>query len=415
MKRFIFSQLAKFRRLLYVESFSVIIVAVAFIVLFFSALFFIVCGDWHFSTTMSEEKVGQFGDFVGGFIGTILAFAASLLYLLALREQRKDVRINQRSLQKQTEEFQNQVSELQQSRRAYEKQLEMMKMQQFDSNFYSYFNIYLEIKTTITEKKSNGKSILNDFLSQISNNLQISQLSGKSEYEAYETASQEYCKAVMSNNFVLSHYFRTFYRLATLALSAPIGDEVGKMKYVKIIRSQLTEEELLVLYYNSHSRYAGQSRQLLYEYNILKHLSPLHKFEIRNRFKNYGVQKLMKIERFYDFCSPKIKVFINEVCDNIDEQNAEYMYEPLGIAINLEYIDDVCISLIDCHNNQVFHDLRICFRYLLFDLLFNSQMRGSEGAIEQTDNVLPHTDFEQTQYKIDNSLIRKVIIDKDDE
>ena len=206
---------------------------------------------------MSEEKVGQFGDFVGGFIGTILAFAASLLYLLALREQRKDVRINQRSLQKQTEEFQNQVSELQQSRRAYEKQLEMMKMQQFDSNFYSYFNIYLEIKTTITEKKSNGKSILNDFLSQISNNLQISQLSGKSEYEAYETASQEYCKAVMSNNFVLSHYFRTFYRLATLALSAPIDDEVGKMKYIKIIRSQLTEEELLVLYYNSHSRYAG--------------------------------------------------------------------------------------------------------------------------------------------------------------
>ena len=91
---------------------------------------------------MSEEKVGQFGDFVGGFIGTILAFAASLLYLLALREQRKDVRINQRSLQKQTEEFQNQVSELQQSRRAYEKQLEMMKMQQFDSNFYSYFNIW---------------------------------------------------------------------------------------------------------------------------------------------------------------------------------------------------------------------------------------------------------------------------------
>lgn len=42
-------------------------------------------------------------------------------------------------------------------------------------------------------------------------------------------------------------------------------------------------------------------------------------------------------------------------------------------------------------------------------------MRGSEGAIEQTDNVFPHTDFEQTQYKIDNSLIRKIIIDKDDE
>lgn len=415
MKRFIFSQLAKFRRLLYVESFSVIIVAVAFIALFFSAFFFIVCGDWHFSTTMSEEKVGQFGDFVGGFIGTILAFAASLLYLLALREQRKDVRINQRSLQKQTEEFQNQVSELQQSRRAYEKQLEMMQMQQFDSNFYSYFNIYLEIKTNIIAKNSDGKSILNVFLAQISRNLSISQLMRKTEYEAYDAASQEYCKAVMANNFILAHYFRTFYRLMTLALSAPIDNEASKMKYVKIIRSQLTEEELLILYYNSHSRYAGQSKQLFYEYNILKHLSPLHKFEIRNRFENYGASKLMKIERFYDFCSPKIKVFINEVCDNIDEQSEEYMYEPLGIAIKLDYIDDVSVSLINLQKAPEFHDLRICFRYLLFDLLFNSQMRGSKGKIEQIDNELSNTDIEQTQYIVDNSLIRKIIIDKDDE
>lgn len=95
MKRLTLKLLVKFRRLLYVESFSVIIVAIAFLVLPVSAFLFILLGDWHFSLTMSEEKVGQFGDFVGGFIGTILAFAASLLYLLALREQRKDVRINQ--------------------------------------------------------------------------------------------------------------------------------------------------------------------------------------------------------------------------------------------------------------------------------------------------------------------------------
>ena len=50
--------------------------------------------------------------------------------------------------------------------------------------------------------------------------------------------------------------------------------------------------------------------------------------------------------------------------------------------------------------------------------VFNQpEVTTTSGAapIEQTDNVLPHTDFEQTQYKIDNSLIRKIIIDKDDE
>ena len=129
------------KSILFNENFSIIIVALAFISLLLSALLFVIFGNWHFSRIMSEEKVGQFGDFVGGFIGTVLAFAASLLYLLALKEQRKDVRINQESLQKQTEEFQNQVSELQQSRRAFQKQLEMMEIQQFESYLYSYFNI----------------------------------------------------------------------------------------------------------------------------------------------------------------------------------------------------------------------------------------------------------------------------------
>lgn len=140
--RFFIKIMRLLKSILFTETFSIIIVALAFISLLLSALLFVIFGNWHFSTIMSEEKVGQFGDFVGGFIGTVLAFAASLLYLLALKEQRKDVRINQESLQKQAEEFQNQVSELQQSRKAFQKQLEMMEIQQFESNLYSYFNIY---------------------------------------------------------------------------------------------------------------------------------------------------------------------------------------------------------------------------------------------------------------------------------
>lgn len=220
--------LVKLRQLLYAESFSVLIVGIAFGALLLSALFFIVCGDWHFSTTMSEEKVGQFGDFVGGFIGTVLAFAASLLYLLALKEQRKDVRINQQSLQKQTEEFQNQVSELQQSRQAFQKQLEMMQKQQFESNFYSYFNIYLDVKSNIVGKDTNETSILHKFLGDLSSRLSSTNLLGRNEYQAYMFASQEYCKEIISSGFSLSHYFRTFYRLMTIAVSAPGDSQIEK-------------------------------------------------------------------------------------------------------------------------------------------------------------------------------------------
>lgn len=407
--------LVKLRRILYAETFSVFIVGAAFIALLLAVLFFLIFGDWHFSTTMSEEKVGQFGDFVGGFIGTVLAFAASLLYLLALKEQRKDVRINQQSLQKQTEEFQNQVSELQQSRQAFQKQLEMMQRQQFESNFYSYFNIYLDVKSNITGVDTNGESRLRKFLRNLSERLSSVNLCGKNEYDAYVFASQEYCKEIISSNFSLSHYFRTFYRLMSIAVSAPGDSQVDKMKYVKIIRSQLSEEELLVLYYNSHSQYAGQAKKLLYEYNILKHLSPLHKYEIANRFSRHGSIFLMQIERFYDFISPQIKSFINLVCDSVDEQCYEYMYEPLKVAVKLEYNDDICISIINCARYQHFNDMRIIFKFLLFDLLFNSQMIGNVGKIKEEDGLFPYTDFEQRLYIIDSSIIRKIVIDKDDE
>ena len=42
---------------------------------------------------LDEAKVAQFGDFVGGVVGTLLAFVAAILYYVALKEQRKDIAI----------------------------------------------------------------------------------------------------------------------------------------------------------------------------------------------------------------------------------------------------------------------------------------------------------------------------------
>ena len=61
---------------------------------------FVGFSGWQFSCIIDEEKIAQFGDFTGGFIGTLLAFAASLLYFIALKEQQKDVKTNQISLER---------------------------------------------------------------------------------------------------------------------------------------------------------------------------------------------------------------------------------------------------------------------------------------------------------------------------
>ena len=123
----------------------------------------------------------------------------------------------------------------------------------------------------------------------------------------------------------------------------------------------------------------------------------------------------MQVESFYDFISPKIKRFINLVCDNVEEQHEEYIYTPLNLTISLEYDEEICFSIVNTGMYQSFEDFGNVFQYLLFDLIFNAQMIGNNGKIKTEKGLFSLREFEQIKYIIDSSIIRKIIIDKDDE
>ena len=91
----------KIKAIIFSENFSLCIVAFSFVMLIASVIIFVGFSGWQFSCIIDEEKIAQFGDFTGGFIGTLLAFAASLLYFIALKEQQKDVKTDQVSLERQ--------------------------------------------------------------------------------------------------------------------------------------------------------------------------------------------------------------------------------------------------------------------------------------------------------------------------
>lgn len=144
----------KLKKIFFSETFCFVIVLTSVIGLVIAALVFLFCSSWKFSGTIDETIIGQFGDFVGGVIGTLLAFAASLLYFIALKEQQKDVKTNQDALNQQIEEFSKQVEELEKSREVNQRQLDTMALQQYESTFYSYFNIYTQVKDKMSDKDS---------------------------------------------------------------------------------------------------------------------------------------------------------------------------------------------------------------------------------------------------------------------
>jgi uncharacterized membrane protein len=110
------------------------ILGIIFIVLSFVT--FLIFGNWEFSNSLNEEKVGQFGDFIGGVVGSLFSLAGVILFYVALKEQRRDININQENLRLQTEalnqqvdEFKEQKIELEETRKIYEEQTGLIREQ----------------------------------------------------------------------------------------------------------------------------------------------------------------------------------------------------------------------------------------------------------------------------------------------
>lgn len=401
----------KIKELLLSERFGLAIVFISFGFLFLTIIVFIIFGNWNFSTVLSEEKIAQFGDFVGGVIGTLLAFAASILYYIALKEQQKDVRINRESLSKQIEEFSNQVEELQLSRKVYEEQQKTMRLQQFETNFYSYFEIYLKVKNELINQKEGN--YFKKVIQQVSSKSKYKDISTLPMHECYNHVKKMYFDYFISNRKDYDHYFRCLYRLLSIVTDA-FENDIDRMKYIKIIRSQLTDYELLVLYYNTHSDYANKSRNLIFAYNILKHLPVFDKIEINNRYRITPKSKSI-ITSFYDFFVTHFTVFVNSVCDSPDTDECQFEYLPLKCLIKLSVQEtDIAITILYKDRRIVPDNFDKILSDLLYDILFISTFNILQAPISKNDIQDEFTGYLGTVYSIQTDKIKKIIIDLDD-
>lgn len=406
--------LLKYINFIVTEKFSLLMVWASFIGLVCSSIIFIIFGDWSISLILDEEKIAQFGDFIGGVIGTLLAFAASLLYYVALKEQQKDVKINQNSLNKQIEEFGKQVEELELSRKVYTDQYNIMLFQQFENNFFAYFDIYLKVKDLL-DKQNEKNDYFSDILRSLSSTIKYTDLQGKNAILAYEYARNKYSHFFIKNRKAFAHYFRTMYRLVTIVTSSDIlKSDREKMKYIKIIRSQMTEKELLLIYYDIHSPYAGKARQVFYEYNLLKHLPPLSKLEINNKHR-ITESAYLKLTSFIDSISPIIIDFINMICDNPDLPDlysVESEYEPLKCILKAEISDIIDFSFVCSDMRIIPKNFENILEDYICDLLFISQFRQPANFIsinKEEDVITSNTIF---SYQLPIDSINKIVVDK---
>jgi len=251
-------------------------------------VFFLWENNYSINAPIDDGKFGTFGDFVGGVLGSIWSLCGVLLFYNALKEQRSDFQTNRTALDKQVDalktqsdefklqrqEFSLQRDELRQSRNVFKEQSKTLMQQRLDSIYFSLLDLY---NTVISELNNNCAK--GNYFKELKSELYTHTLSNSQPINDFGTSNDIYLGVFYARKEELTHYFRLVYRIIKTIDDSEINDE-EKFNYIKILRSQLSENELLALYYNSHSYYGENSYKLILKYNLLKHLPSISKLEV---------------------------------------------------------------------------------------------------------------------------------------
>lgn len=228
---------------------------------------------FNFSFNINTTLASQFGDFVGGFIGTFFSIIGALLIILTLIyqtiENRKTAVTNQ--FFKMLEFHNENVNRLK------IKHIDKTKKDEIVENRRAFVIFRLQIKKLLKDLKDiDAKLALNLSNKDLIDIVYVSFYYGiDKEWRPFlekklemhsrhqEIVSEllkkkQYAKKYAigrTNQTSLSSYFRNMYNAIKLIDSSVYLTENEKITNIKILRAQLSNPELYVLYYNIMSRF----------------------------------------------------------------------------------------------------------------------------------------------------------------
>ena len=366
----------KIYRRIYNEKVATITIFIGFSILLSISVLFLSKGSWilKFSDDINEEKIAQLGDFVGGVVGTIFSLVGIILFYIALKEQRLDFKTNQDALKMQLEAFKQQINEFElqreelgETRKIFEQQTKTMRNQQFESNFYSLLNVFINNRL---------KFLGNNLFTEVINRMKVG-VSNENIERTSESIHKNYYNEYLANRADLAMYFMTLYRLFKIIEECPHFNNDEKIYYHKILRSQISKDELLVLYYNYHSDFGKKPLPIALKYNYFKHLEVLSKLEFEIPF----TMELFEIIHFNGVLF-KIKELIYRNIEKAKELTENETKEEIEIHPNVYigvYIDEfievklVLKSTISEINNIDILRYKLIIKSILIDILYSAK------------------------------------------
>lgn len=234
----------------------------------------------------TAERMGQWGDFVGGVFNPLLSFLAfaGLLYTILL--QQRELGLSREELRMTREELAN-------SAKALNDQNLSLKQQRFESAFFGMVGVFNQIIETmdIDIRRRDSKEGLSgrDCFSRFREELEAIYINrswndepthekeadrpwitgARIEYHHDEarmvSAYQHFYKKAAPD---LAHYFRVLYNIFRYIENSDFTDGV----YSKILRAQLSNQELVILFYNCFSEAGQRFKDVAIRFEIFDNL-----------------------------------------------------------------------------------------------------------------------------------------------
>lgn len=249
---------------------------------------------WHQQVAIKLKAdtslMGDLGSFFSGTVGAIWSLASVILFYLALKEQRKDIKINQ-------DAFNLQLKELEDTRLVYIDQSNTFKTQGFENTFFQLLQLHSNTvrdfhwNPGFGQGQSTGKNIFIVWKQRL-DEISLGRLDEASiqdeygfhkegDYIKYEDSDDDretfrvaYTKSYKLFEDVLSQYFRQLYHIFKYIHLSRLISEERKPFYASLVRAQLSQSELCALVFNSLIKDHGNSKFLflIKEYQLIKNL-----------------------------------------------------------------------------------------------------------------------------------------------
>ncbi len=187
----------------------------------------------------------------------------------------------------QRKELKYQREELKATRKEFVIQNKTLRTQRFENTFFGLINLHNQIVKDIDfEKHDLLSSTSETFIGRDAFQQAFKELRQELKQSEFDIA---YKKVYTRHSTDFGHYFRNLYRIIKIIHSTEFVSKeeleskkllnshydfnyLERYKYTSIVRSQLSDFELLILFYNSISKYGKKFKPLIEQYSLLKNL-----------------------------------------------------------------------------------------------------------------------------------------------